>query len=1216
MNRTAINNFAVWARREMVAKVSQRALKYGISEENHGSTNEDSVNGVLLSRIELRERNALILEIEKKGYREVMDEAAYTWFNRFIALRFMEVNGYLPTMLRVFTDENNTFRPQILTEAINLELDGLNMDKVYEYKEKNDNDGLFKYLIITQCNALSTPLPRMFQKINDYTELLFPDNLLRDGSVIERMISDIPEDDWKEQVQIIGWLYQYYISEKKDEIFKAFKEKNLKATANEIPAATQLFTPDWIVRYLVDNSLGRLWMLNHPSSNLKAIMAYYIEPRDKEHDYIKLNSPEEIKLCDPCCGSGHMLTYAFDLLFEIYSECGYTAKEAVEHIIKDNLYGIELDNRAGQLAYFSLMMKAREKSRRFFSSNVQPNVCVLHNVSFTEEEMTEATALFNSKKDILLSKLLSQYEDVDTLGSLISPFLSNIDELKAMLHPENAEDLFSQSNVELLERVREVLRFSEFLSKKYHVVVTNPPYLSPSQADNVLKNFASDEYPESKTDTGTMFIERNLSMTIPNGYVAMVTLQSWMFLSSFEKLRQKIVDKNTILSMAHIGTRGFDAIGGEVVSTTAYVLSNQHKELKGQYLRLVDGKNEAQKSDMLKEAISNKDCGYYYEVSAEQFKKIPGWPIAYWVNKHIFMVFGNSSPIVTRSKPLTGLQTGDNGRFLRLWHEISNENAFYDACTAKEAGECEKKWFPITKGGSYRKWYGNRYYLINWKNNGEEIKNFDGSVIRNESMYFSRGLSWSTVSSSHLSMRYYEDGFLFESKGSKCHFNDYSIMLYSLGLINSIVTEDMLLFLSPTLDFHEGPLGRVPYIESESDKTTIEDVVKENVKLSKSDWDSFETSWDFKRSPLLEPLVEPSYEEQVQMDNDTFSVMGYLGPDKADEVFYANRPIRMMGPLEFAYEKYRNHANENFYHLKMNEEALNRIFIDIYGLQDELKPEEEEKMVSVHRIYDSEAEIPLEEKEDEDGKKKKVRMPYAMTKKDVIKNFISYAVGCMFGRYSLDFEGLAYAGGEWDSSKYSSFIPDKDNVIPLTEEEYFDDDILSRFIEFVKICFGEESIEDNLAFIADALEGKGTPREVIRSYFLNDFYKDHLKMYQKRPIYWLFESGKKNGFKALIYMHRCQKDTVARVRTDYVHEIQSRYRAEIEDIEKRKETVSSTSEKVKLEKREALVKAKAEEVRIYEEKIHHLADQMIDIDLDDGVKVNYAKFQDILAKIK
>ena len=1212
MNRTAINNYAVWARREMVSRVSQRAAKYGITEEHIGSTTEDSVNGVLLSRIELRERNALIEEIQKKGYREVMDEVAYTWFNRFTALRFMEVNGYLPTLVRVFTDENNNFRPQILTEAINLEMDGLNLDKVYEYKNRNDNEGLFKYLIITQCNALSTPLPMMFQKISDYTELLFPDNLLREGSVIQKMIEMIPEDDWKEQVQIIGWLYQYYISEKKDEVFKAFKEKNLKATAKEIPAATQLFTPDWIVRYLVDNSLGRLWMLNHPGSTLTEHMSYYIKPCDIEPDFIKLKSPEEIKLCDPCCGSGHMLTYAFDLLFEIYAECGYTIKDAVEHIIKDNLYGIELDNRAGQLAYFALMMKAREKYRRFFSSGVQPNICVLHNVSFTKEEMLEATGLFNRKKDLLITKLLGQYEHADTLGSLITPFLSDIDELKGMLTTETTGDLFAPTDNTIRTRVEDVLKFSEFLSKKYHVTVTNPPYLSPSSSDAILQNFAKEEYPNSKTDMGTIFIERNFGMTLNNGYVAMVTLQSWMFLSSYEKLRESITTKKTILSMAHIGTRGFDAIGGEVVSTTAYILGNNHTEgYRGQYVRLVDGDSEANKMQLLETAISNHDCGYFFEVSSEQFEKIPGSPIAYWASASIFKLFESTTPISSYVEAATGMQTNDNNRFLRFWYEVSINKTCFNASSAECALKSRKKWFPYNKGGAYRKWFGNEDYLINYQDDGKEVKKlaFDlyksvSRTIKNTSKFFLACDTWSDVTSGAFGMRYKAPGSIFDVVGMSIFSDQNEKLLISMAVLNTKIADSIFKILNPTMHLPAGTLAKFPFMEVTSCyKNEIISIVKKNISLSKSDWDSIENSWNFKRSPLLPPLKEPTYEEQVEKDAVTFRVMMYLG-DLADKVFYVNS--LKCSPLEGAYRKYKDQANEDFYHLKMNEEELNRIFIDIYGLQDELKPEEDEKMVSIHRIYDSEDEIP-------EGMK---TSQYALTKKDVVKEFISYAVGCMFGRYSLDSEGLAYAGGEWDSSKYVTYPADKDNIIPICDDDYFDDDILTRFVNFVKVTFGAESLEDNLKFIADALGGKGTSREIIRSYFLNSFFADHCKTYQKRPIYWLFDSGKKNGFKALIYMHRYQSDTVARVRTDYVHEIQNRYRAALDEIEKKKANVSSTSEKVKLEKNEAVLKAKAEEVRIYEEKIHHLADQMISIDLDDGVKVNYAKFQDVLATIK
>ncbi len=1190
MNRSKIENFAGKARNLLKSQISARVELLRKS---------DSTSVVIENRNAL---STLEKKIEEKGLESVVDEVAYTWFNRLCALRYMDAHGFNRPL--VVTPLEGNVLPEILSDAMTGSLDSeiltkANEDRITklllgEVKSPNAQSEIYRILLVSKCNALNKDIPMLFERISDYTDLLLPEDLLSKDAIIPLMCEALPDESCQ-TVEVIGWLYQYYIAEKKSEVIASFK-KGKKATSKEIPAATQLFTPEWIVRYLVENSLGRLWMLNHPDSRLIEKMTYYIKPSNPEPDYIKISTPEEIKICDPCCGSGHMLTYCFDILFEIYSELGYTSKDAVEHIIKDNLYGIELDNRAGQLAYFALMMKAREKSRRFFSLNIEPNICVLNNVIFNDDEIPEAAELFAHRDDMVIEKLLKEYEHADTLGSLITPVLGDMSKLKELVPTEMTGSLFDTSTT-LLPRVKEVVKYSEYLSQRYHVVVTNPPYMGNSNMGEDLKKYLEKEYLDYKYDMFSAFFVRCCNLAITNGYLGFMSPYVWMFISSYEKTRKLFIENKTITSLAQLEYSAFE---DATVPLCVFTLKNAKNQIKGSYFRLTEfrGGMEVQDKKVL-EAISNKGCGYYYEVSAEQFKKIPGWPIAYWVNEHIFMVFGNSSPIVTRCKPLTGLQTGDNGRFLRLWHEISDENAFYDAFTVQEAIGSGKKWFPITKGGSYRKWYGNKYYLINWKNNGEEIKSYDGSVIRNESMYFSKGLSWSTVSSSHLAMRYYEDGFLFESKGSKCHFNDYSIMLYSLGLINSIVTEEMLHFLSPTLDFHEGPLGRVPYIESENNKTTIESLVKENIKLSKSDWDSFETSWDFKRSPLLEPLVEPSYEEQVQMDNDSFSVMGYLGTEKTDEVFYANRPVRKVCPLEFYYEKYRDRANEDFYHLKMNEETLNRIFIDIYGLQDELKPEEEEKMVSIHRIYDSEDEIPLEEEEDENGKKKKVRMPYAMTKKDVIEDFISYAVGCMFGRYSLDVDGLAYAGGEWDSSKYTSFIPDSDNVIPVTSDEWFSDDIAFRFREFVKVAYGEETLDANMRFI-EASIGMS-----IRSYFVKEFYKHHIKMYKKRPIYWLFSSPKGN-FNALVYLHRYNENTPSIV-LGYLRQLRAKISTEISALERED---SNKNAKAIVNFRKV-----AEDLDEYERILYPIAMENISLDLDDGVKVNYAKLGNALKKV-
>ena len=1211
MNRTAINNYAVWARREMVSRVSQRAAKYGITEEHIGSTTEDSVNGVLLSRIELRERNALIGEIQKKGYREVMDEVAYTWFNRFTALRFMEVNGYIPTLVRVFTDENNNFRPQILTEAINLEMDGLNLDKVYEYKNRNDNEGLFKYLIITQCNALSTPLPMMFQKISDYTELLFPDNLLREGSVIQKMIEMIPEDDWKDQVEIIGWLYQYYNTELNEQIYDGNMSK-VRVSKEMLPAATTIYTPDWIAHYMVENSLGRIWLEGHTNDELKLKWKYYLEEVEQKpevkkklheikNEYSRMN-PQDIRVIDPCMGSGHILIVMFDILVQIYESQGYTSREAASMIVKYNLWGFDIDDRATQLAYFAVMMKARYYDRRFFSRGIQPHVYSIAESNDIDNFTIDYFANGNDKLKKDFATIVDELYDAKEYGSIINVTPVDFSAIRSRLTEiEKSDDMYKDN---IMKAIRPIIPVAEALAQKYDVVCTNPPYLGYSRFSTKLTNYTVKNYPEEKADLSMVMYKHALQdMCKNNGFVAFITTNSWAFLKSFEELRKYVLSNYDFISFVDCGTELFEGKVGHNPIVT-WVNRKSHTDYLMTGIRLVDYCFSRRNEKELE--FFNKSNRNYPKQS--NFAKIPGSPIAYNVSKEMFDLFDAADPVISRLKPYQGLATGDNGKFLRFWHEVSINNECFNASSAEIARHTGKRWFPYNKGGDYRKWFGNEDNMVNWFNDGEEIRHFTDengkqrSVIRSPQTYFNPCISWSKISSGVMAFRYKNEGFVYDVAGPSI-FGDSKDLKYALGFFNSNVAMSIAAFMSPTINYEVGQIANYPLVVDEDNVESVNSIVEKNISLAKEDWDSFETSWNFKRSPLLPPLTEPTYEEQVEMDAGTFKVMKYLG-DLANEVFYVNS--LKCPSLEGAYRKYKDQANEDFYHLKMNEEELNRIFIEIYGLQDELKPEEDEKMVSIHRIYDSEDEIP-------EGMKKS---QYALTKKDVVKEFISYAVGCMFGRYSLDSEGLAYAGGEWDSSKYVTYPADKDNIIPVCDDDYFDDDILTRFVNFVKVTFGAESLEDNLKFIADALGGKGTPREIIRSYFINGFYVDHLKTYQKRPIYWLFDSGKKNGFKALIYMHRYQSDTVARVRTDYVHEIQNRYRAALDEIEKKKTNVSSTSEKVKLEKNEAVLKAKAEEVRVYEEKIHHLADQMISIDLDDGVKVNYAKFQDVLATIK
>lgn len=1185
MDKNAIKKFAVWARTELIARVSLKGVEYGITEKKIEDANVDSVGGKVLTADEKKQRQALIAEINDKGYKQVMEEVAYTWFNRFSALRFMEVNGYLPSHVRVFTDEENNFKPQIITEAIHLDLDGLDMEKVYELKDAEKTEELYKYLLTVQCNALNKILPGMFQKIADYTELLLPDNLLREGSVIQQMIELIPEDDWKDAVQIIGWLYQYYNSEKKDDVFAALK-KNVKITKENIPAATQLFTPDWIVRYMVENSLGRLWLEGHPDVKEQLLPTeeeqsayaagnrdpedtkwhYYLEEAEQEpkvqaqlaeirKEYAAL-TPDQLKVIDPCSGSGHILAYMFDVLMKIYESYGYTTREAVASIVENNLYGLDIDDRAAQLAYFAVMMKARQYDRRFFSRGIQPHVYAIVESNHVDKFAVDYFCNGDVKLTAAMDTIISELHDAKEYGSILTVTPQDWSALYDRF-AEITEDI-NMSRETALRELLPLVQVAEAMAQKYDVVVTNPPYAGISNLSSKVNNFIKDNYPDSKADFFSVFIERCNDLVRKNGLQAMITQHGWMFLSSFEKLRAKLL-KNETITMAHLGARAFEEIGGEVVQTTSFVMiKSELNEYRGVYCRLIEPNTQQGKEDMFlleQNRFSTKQKNFY---------DIPGTPFAYWLSDTMFDIFKDSKTLSDVAKPRQGLATSDNDRFLKLWHEVDFSKIGFGITSIDDDRKFEYKWFPCTKGGSFRRWYGNNDYIVNWENDGEEIKAYAAKLYRNYTrtiknipFYFRKGLTWSTISSGLFSLRYVPEGFVFETKGAMCYVDDK--YLYSvLALYNTKVMQQFLAVVSPTLDYHEGPLGRTPILLE--DNSEIDEITKNCITISKNEWDSFENSWDYKGHPLIELRTETEcvrvHEQQNYHIKDVYWVWSQL-------------------------------CDKRFQKLKDNEEKLNRHFIDVYNLQNELTPEIEENDVSVRK-----ADLGRD-----------------------IRSFISYAVGCMFGRYSLDVDGLAYAGGEWDVSKYVSFAADKDNIIPICDDEYFEDDIVGLFVGFVKTVYGADTLDENLEFIANALGGKGQPKDVIRNYFLNDFYSDHCKIYQKRPIYWLFDSGKKNGFKALIYMHRYQPDTIARIRTDYVHEQQARYRTAITDLEQRIAN-ASTGERVKLNRKLTTLQAQDTEIRTYEEKIHHLADQMISIDLDDGVKKNYAIFQDVLAKIK
>ena len=1166
MNKNTIKKFATEARRELISRVGQRALKYGISDKEVGNPNDDSVGGHLLSSIEKKQRAALIEKIKEKGYEQVMEEVAYTWFNRFSALRFMEVNGYLPTRVRVFTDENNAFKPQILTEAIHMELDGLDMEKVYAYKEANDNDELYKYLLITQCNALNSVLPGMFQKIADYTELLFPDNLLREGSVVQQMIELIPEDDWTDQVQIIGWLYQYYNTEKKDEVISL----NKAIEKDDIPAATQLFTTDWVVRYLIDNSVGRYWIERNPASTLADKLTYLVKPKNGTIKTVNEKiTPQDVTTFDPCVGSGHFLIYAFDVLMKIYVEYGYSERDAAAEIVKNNLFGLDIDSRASQLAYFSVMMKARQYDRRFFSRNIQPHIFEI--VESNTADRTSIEHFYGSdtalKKDV--EALLDALKDAKEYGSILqmpAVDFGRINERFAQLGSE-----ISMYNTYLLGDFQTMIRPAEIMSRKYAVVATNPPYMNKFGAK--LKDFVNSTYKDYSGDMFSVFMYRNFLYCKRDGFTGFMTPFVWMFIRTYEKLRKLILLSKSIVTMVQMEYSAFEEA---TVPICSFVLRNGKDEQEGLYFKLSDFKGgmDVQNEKVL-EALRDNSVDYFYENAQKNLEVIPGTPFAFWLGDKAVAPYLNSLQMSDYIMPMIGMVTGDTNRFLRFWQEVEINNISFGCHSEEESQESGKKWFPYQKGGNYRRWYGNNEYVVNWENSGYEIKfdNYMGKRVRshnyNGQQSFVGALTWSSITSSKFSARIVSDGFLYDVAGPFCQVEEKNRKCI-LAYIISKVADMYLNAINPTINFVPGTLLALPLqpsIFENENFNRINEVANECIEITTKDWDAFETSWDFQSHPLA-PMA---YERQEQLS------AGMNSEERKKAVTLLSK----------RYRRWEQECEYRFTELKKNEEELNRIFIDIYGLQDELTPDVEDKDVTVRK---------------------------ADLQRDV-RSLLSYAVGCMFGRYSLDVPGLVYAGGTWDASKYTTFQPDKDAIIPICDDEYFDDDIVGRFVKFIEVVYGKETLEENLKFIADALGGKGQPREIIRNYFLSDFYSDHCKIYQKRPIYWMFDSGKKNGFKCLIYMHRYQPDTIARIRTDYVHEQQARYRTAIADLETRI-TNASTSERVKLNKQLKTLNDQATEIHEYEEKIHHLADQMISIDLDDGVKKNYAIFQDVLAKIK
>ncbi|WP_270659443.1 BREX-1 system adenine-specific DNA-methyltransferase PglX [Paraclostridium bifermentans] len=1185
MDKTAIKNFAVSARKKLIAGVSQKAYGLGISideikkvdELPDGSRVEINNEYKYLNNTETKNREKLIEQIESKGYEQVMEEVAYTWFNRFIAIRFMECNEYLPSRVRVLSSEEaSKVEPDAVTNAHELvEELKLNIDTVYKFQDNNDSEGLFKYVLIKQCNELGKIMPVMFEKIQDYTELLLPDNLLVEGSVVRDLVSYISEDDFREQVEIIGWLYQYYISEKKDEVFADLK-KNKKITKENIPAATQLFTPDWIVKYMVENSLGRLWLEGHPNEELQSKWKYYLEEAEQEaevqaeldriREESKTLSPEDITVLDPSMGSGHILVYAFDVLYQIYVSAGYSEREIPRLILEKNLYGLDIDDRAGQLAYFALMMKARSYSKRLFrkvdeNNPIKVNVCSIQESNGITKEDIEYFANGDEglKKDI--EYLVEAFNDAKEYGSILEVEEVNIDRIKERLIniESNITDLFSKdSRDNVINKVPRIINQYDIMNKKYNIYTTNPPYMASKGMGDKLKKYLDKNYKDSKGDLFTVFMEMDSRYLKENGFMSIINPHSWMFLSSFHNLRDNIIENKNIINMIHIG-RG--AFGSDFGTTSFVIKNNKVKNYNSKYKRLFTRQGAVEALEQKEKWFlgGHKQIKMNYVANQDNFKNISGSPIAYWASDKVINVFKYSKTLGEVADPRQGLITADNDRFLRLWYEVQLKKIGFGYANREKAKESNNKWFPYNKGGEFRKWYGNNEYVVNWENDGFEIRNFVDekgklrSRPQNTEYFFKEGVTWTAISSSSTAFRYFDKGFIFSNSGQCMFTSDKLDLKYIIALNNSKITKYVLNILSPTLGFESGYIRRIPFVEignkHEKEKIYIDNMIEKNIEISQYDWDSFETSWDFKKHPIIE--------------------------------FKSNN-------IENSFNNWEEFTEKQFNQLKVNEEELNKIFIDIYGLQDELTQEVEDKDITI-RKSDRERDM---------------------------KSFISYAVGCILGRYSLDEEGIVFAGGEFDINKYKTFKADEDGIIPITDAEYFEDDIVSKFVEFVKVIFGEESLEENLNYIAytECFKRKAneTSRDTLRRYFLKGFMEDHLKTYQKRPIYWMFDSGKQNGFKALVYMHRYDESMVAKIRTDYLHTLQRKYESEINRLDNDMNSDMVTSkEKANAKKMKEKIQKQLVECTSYDQVIAHVAHQRIGIDLDDGVKVNYQKFQGI-----
>ena len=1170
MYTTNIKKYAPQARNDFISAMRKQAAKYGITAEQILPAEQkgdllligDSVFPLSVTK----PREKLIKRIQASSFEQTIDYIAYSWFNRLCAIRYMECKGLLDHGRRVLSSaDGSAGLPQILEECLEIDLPGLDTSRIAELKlDGNKDEELYRELLLAQCHALNQVMPLLFEQVSDESELLLPDNLTKTDSLIRDLVSSIPEQDWSD-VQIIGWLYQFYISEKKDQVIgKVVKSE-------DIPAATQLFTPNWIVKYLVQNSVGRLWMMAHPESTLASEWEYYIQPAEQTDEVnaqlkqlidVRISedgdtlNPESITVLDPACGSGHILVEAYDCLKAIYLERGYRSRDIPRLILENNLYGIDIDTRAAQLASFALLMKAREDDRRLFSNPPKLNIVALQDSQPERLEELSQDLASTGIAQADLKELLDLFEHASTFGSLIQvpqAFAKKLSDLETKLNTAvESGDIFAQQSAqELLPLVKQ----AKLLAQHFDAVIANPPYMGGKGMNTALKDFAKKKFPDSKSDLFAMFIERGFTWCKDSGFNSMVTMQSWMFLSSYESMREKLLQNRTIQTMIHLGARAFPEISGEVVQTTAFVMQGKHLNgFKPVFFRLVD--TEQNKKEFELKTGRNR----FDSTVQDDFRKIPGTPIVYWVNEKIHNIFQNFPSFDSLAKPRQGMATTNNDLFVRLWFEVSKAKMKTDALSELDAKLSNKRWFPYDKGGEFRKWFGNNEAVVNYENNGYAVCKYidttpgakvgsNGRVI-NRDKYFQKGITWSSISSGKLSVRFTNVGHVFSNGGSKSFSDSIDYLLSDLAFLNSIVSEYLVQCISQTLNFNQGIIAKLPL------KRVLKSGVIANqlVKLSQRDWNSYETSWDFTENPVI----------RTQQLN-----------------------------LERAFNTWRQQNADAVAEMKRLEEENNKLFIDAYSLQDELTPDVPDEQITLTRA---------------DREKDSQRL-------------VSYALGCMMGRYSLDEPGLIYAHAgnqNFDASRYQTFPADADGIIPLTEMHWFEDDATKRIGEFLTAVWDKDMLDSNMQWLAESLGKKAneTPEETIRSYLAKKFYKDHMQTYKKRPIYWLFSSGKQGAFQALVYLHRYNESTLARMRTEYVMPLISKMAAYANSLEAAKETSDSAAEIKRIEKKLQELHKQQAELSSFEEKLRHYADQRITLDLDDGVKVNYGKFGDLLASVK